>query len=123
MDEVVDLRYSDVDLNPQYSDSIDLELLAVHLMFETNPSLISLQNNTNYAELNARKQMLLPPYPKMGIEAFEAGLDEVWFYGCLFLRLDFLFLFFFRFLNIIVLYRILKFFLSWFIKDMKKSMF
>lgn len=70
-DEVVDLRHTDVDINPQYSDSIDVEFLTIHLMFETNPALIG--SNAD----RSQKESLLPPFPRVGLEAFEAGLDEV----------------------------------------------
>lgn len=70
VDEVVDLRHADVDINPQYSDSIDSDALVINLMFESNPALIGNVDKSH-------KDSLLPRYSRQGIEAFEAGLDEV----------------------------------------------
>lgn len=86
-DEVIDLRHSDVDINPQYSESIDIELLRMHLMLESDPALIGQEDSS-------AKESLLPPFARMGLEAFEAGLDEVFFCNALLLicycRNDFL---------------------------------
>lgn len=70
VDEVVELRHSDVDVNPQYSDSIDGDTLVINLMFESNPALIGNVEKSH-------KESMLPRFSRQGIEAFEAGLDEV----------------------------------------------
>ncbi len=69
-EEVLELKYVDVDINPQYADSLDIEIFTVHLMFENDPSLIARAN------IGKQKQQLLQ-LPKRGLEAFEAGLCEV----------------------------------------------
>lgn len=65
----------DVDINPQYADSLDIEIFTIHLMFENEPSLVARAN------AGKQKQQLLQ-LPKQGLEAFEAGLLEA---SCLFL--------------------------------------
>lgn len=67
---MVELRHSDVDVNPQYSDSIDGDTLVINLMFESNPALIGNVEKSH-------KESMLPRFSRQGIEAFEAGLDEV----------------------------------------------
>lgn len=69
-EEVIDLRSADVDINPQYLDSIDQESFVVHLMFESIPSKDS---NATFASQGPK----LPHYPRAGLESFEAGLDEL----------------------------------------------
>jgi hypothetical protein len=70
-DEILELKSPDVDINPQYSESLDVEIFTVHLMFENNPNLIPKYKpkDTDICKL--------PSFPKIGLEAFETGLDEV----------------------------------------------
>lgn len=67
---MVELRHSDVDINPQYSDGIDSDALVINLMFESNPALIGNVDKSH-------KDSMLPRFSRQGMEAFEAGLDEV----------------------------------------------
>ncbi len=69
--EILELKSSDVDINPQYSESLDMEIFTIHLMFENNPSLAPKQ------KLKDNEVNRLPFFPKQGLEAFQAGLDEV----------------------------------------------
>lgn len=74
--EVVELKRQNVDVNPEYSDSLDAELFTVHLMFE-KPSAatheaVELEGGKARLALNAA----LPPR-LTGKDAFEMGLDEV----------------------------------------------
>lgn len=74
--EIVELRHYNVDINPQYADSLDVELFKIHVMFETHEeTLDTLKAGRRGAQPD--KVMQLPPYHKLGVEAFEAGLDEV----------------------------------------------
>ena len=61
--EVVELKRQNVDVNPEYSDSLDVELFAVHLMFEK--------------AVGDAPRGEFRPYRLQGREAFEAGLDEI----------------------------------------------
>jgi hypothetical protein len=72
MEEVLELKHADIDVNPDYADSLDVEIFAVHLMFESSPELLPPLSP-------ARPDLLtrLPAFPSMGLDAFEAGLDEV----------------------------------------------
>jgi hypothetical protein len=74
-EEILELKTPDVDVNPQYCDSLDVEIFTVHLMFETNPSLTPKQ------KIKDNEIIKLPTFPKIGVEAFEAGLDEVFIMG------------------------------------------
>jgi hypothetical protein len=62
------LTSHNVDINPQYADAIDVELFKVQILFsepeEGQP---------------VGKWTQLPKYSKLGIEAFQEGLDEVCF--------------------------------------------
>jgi hypothetical protein len=60
--EICELHHSDVDINPQYSDSIDTAIFTMHLMFQHNRSECT---------------QLLPPFPSLGVDSFTSGLDEV----------------------------------------------
>ena len=61
--EVVELKRQNVDVNPEYSESLDVELFAVHLMFEPATG------EPPRCEYRA--------YRTQGRDAFEAGLDEI----------------------------------------------
>jgi hypothetical protein len=74
------LKRDDVDVNPQYTDSIDLELFVVHLFFsKDNYSNSGVYNNSNISNGNdsIHNSRFSSPYYKPGKVAFEAGLDEV----------------------------------------------
>eukprot|EP01038_Epipyxis_sp_PR26KG_P012794 gene12794-17153_t len=66
--EVVELKYCNVDINPMYTDSIDADTFTVHMMFG-NPDL------SQYGEHDETPQ--LPAFHLPGIDSFEAGLDEI----------------------------------------------
>lgn len=72
-DEILELKATDVDINPQYSESLDVEIFTVHLMFENNPTLTP----NPKLRLKDSDVMRLASFPKVGLEAFEAGLDEI----------------------------------------------
>ncbi len=70
MDEVIELHHTDVDINPQYAESLDTEIFKVHLMFD----------NTNRNESSLPNQMIsLPTFAALGPDSFRSGLDEVRF--------------------------------------------
>lgn len=60
-----ELRFADVDVNPQYADSLDVEIFKVHLMFDHAQS----------PPPHCAPSLAL--FPAYGTEAFKAGLDEV----------------------------------------------
>lgn len=66
--EVIELSKQNVDINPEYADSIDLATFSIHLLFEV-PSAASMTKPEYLAFANS--------YRLRGKEAFEAGLDEV----------------------------------------------
>jgi hypothetical protein len=68
--DVSELKKVNVDVNPEYSESLDVETFAMHLMFEP----VDARKSPN------KKRSMLEPlfmYPSRAKEAFEAGLDEV----------------------------------------------
>jgi hypothetical protein len=71
LEEILELKSPDVDVNPQYCESLDVEIFTVHLMFENNPSLAPKQR------IKESELCKLEVFPRKGIEVFEAGLDEV----------------------------------------------
>jgi hypothetical protein len=75
----VELKRQNVDVNPEYSDSLDHELFTVHLMFE-KPSMDTTGHMTP-GDCNTMVQRygntLLPHRYLTGRDAFEAGLDEI----------------------------------------------
>ncbi len=82
--EVVELKRQNVDVNPEYSDSLDAELFTVHLMFEKAVGMLPGADDESRRDGNgdavvARKSLpsLLPNRHSVGKDAFEAGLDEV----------------------------------------------
>ena len=66
---MVELKHSDVDINPQYQESLDIELFKVHLMFDISEHVVP----STATGIVTR----LPPFPRLGLPAFRAGLDEV----------------------------------------------
>lgn len=54
-----------------YADALDTELFNVHIMFDHAESL------PTRGESDPSTITELPPYYSPGVEAFEAGLDEV----------------------------------------------
>jgi len=68
-EEVLELKYGDVDINPQYADSLDVEIFTVHLMFENNPMMINRSPGNGKVKLTQ--------FPHLGLEAFNAGLTEI----------------------------------------------
>ena len=94
--EIIELRKHHVDVNPEYTDSLDPELFMVHVMFGTtiDPNIINYTDSPilkskilmqqQYknsgiinSEDNEKSDMILPKYYQPGRAAFEAGLDEV----------------------------------------------
>lgn len=87
--EVVVLKHFNCDINPQYLDSLDTELFTVHLMFGTNPDDDqSRKDNKKKNQTMAKEgaitptnkdleKLSLPVYHTPGVDAFEAGLDEI----------------------------------------------
>lgn len=66
--DVVELAKHNVDLNPEYADSLEEAVFSMHLMFDTvDESSLSKAEFREFAE----------SYQLRGKEAFEAGLDEV----------------------------------------------
>jgi hypothetical protein len=66
--EVIELSKQNVDINPEYADSVDVSTFSVHLLFEV-PSAASL--------IKPEFISFAHTYQLRGKEAFEAGLDEV----------------------------------------------
>jgi hypothetical protein len=64
------LNRSTIDVNPQYSESLDFDLFVVHLIF--GGSEREFDNSYNPGTLHD-----LPYLHQTGRAAFEAGLDEV----------------------------------------------
>jgi hypothetical protein len=85
------LKHYNVDLNPAYTDSIDLDHFTVHLMLEIPPPAASRPTSMSLSRGPMKKTSsvdplllrepakgdCLKPYYKPGLAAFEAGLDEV----------------------------------------------
>jgi hypothetical protein len=68
--DVIELGKSNVDVNPEYSDSLDSAAFTVHLMFDA----VSEASRRRAREKGGEFQ---DAYQLRGHEAFEAGLDEV----------------------------------------------
>lgn len=82
--EVMELKAFQVDINPQYADSLDIELFTIHLMLEDasiatgiNNSVSSLTSSSGSHDPRSLLLTCLSSYSKAGTESFEAGLDEV----------------------------------------------
>jgi hypothetical protein len=79
--EVVELKRHNVDINPEYSDSLDAELFTVHLMFEkpTAATAAAAAAEGGGTVEFGRANSVLPAYasPVVGKASFEKGLDEV----------------------------------------------
>ena len=67
-EEIIELRNVDVDINPQYADSIDVEIFKLHLMFD------QAARNENPPPNHLTT---LLPYTVLGPDSFRSGLDEV----------------------------------------------
>lgn len=63
-----------MDINPEYSDSLDMDTFAMHLMFE--PAAEASGRRTPDRTLPTVLDPLYT-FPARGKDAFEAGLDEV----------------------------------------------
>lgn len=65
---------SEVDFNPQHSEKVhsdgDPEAFALNLVFDRELTQLNQVSRANVITS-------LPSFPKCGLEAFEAGLDEV----------------------------------------------
>ena len=86
--DVSELKRINVDINPEYSDSLDMDTFAMHLMFEpAEPGGRRTPEKTLPTVLDP-----LYTFPARGKDAFEAGLDEVR-YRCLFI-LPYIYLFY-----------------------------
>lgn len=66
--EVIELSKHNVDINPEYADSVDTSTFSMHLLFEP-PSQEVIQKPEYQAFANT--------YQLRGKDAFEAGLDEL----------------------------------------------
>lgn len=76
--EVVELKRQNVDINPEYGDSLDVEMFTVHLMFEKIPvEGRPVASNSSNKNNNINANGTLPQYHTQTRSAFEAGLDEV----------------------------------------------
>jgi hypothetical protein len=79
--EVVELKRQNVDINPEYSDSLDAELFTVHLMFEkpTAATAAAAAADGGGGADFGRANSVLAAYasPAQGKSSFEKGLDEV----------------------------------------------
>ena len=81
--EVVELKRVNVDVNPEYSDSLDIELFTVHLMFERcSSSSNSAGSSGAVSPLSPMTSRLppsacLPQYEFSNKRSFEIGLDEI----------------------------------------------
>lgn len=69
------LTSANVDINPQYADSIDVELFKVQILFSEGYE--QQQDETAGACKRNGKWTQLPRYSRLGIEAFQEGLEEV----------------------------------------------
>jgi hypothetical protein len=66
--DVIELSKQNVDLNPEYADSLEDALFSMHLMFDlVDEASLSKSEFREFAE----------SYQLRGREAYEAGLDEV----------------------------------------------
>jgi hypothetical protein len=64
----MELKNADVDINPQYADSLDAEIFKLHLMFD---------NSTRNENPGPNQTIVLPEYATLGPNSFKSGLDEV----------------------------------------------
>lgn len=65
--ETVELKHDAVDINPEYAESLDVEMFTMKLFFERSV-------NTDDANRLTPGRLT---YHQMGVSAFEAGLDEL----------------------------------------------
>lgn len=70
---MLELRHHDVDVNPDYADHFDIEIFSMHLVFEMR----EVGEPTNDSAIDNGNIRRLPLLPRVGLDAFEAGLDEV----------------------------------------------
>ena len=85
--DVSELKRMNVDINPEYSESLDMETFAMHLMFQPADEPMPAYSGSSSSPKKgggiigslALPSVLDPLYtfPARGKEAFEAGLDEV----------------------------------------------
>lgn len=64
------LKRNNIDVNPQYAESLDFDLFVVHLIFGTGENPYESKKYSGDLRHTA-------PYHKPGRASFEAGLDEV----------------------------------------------
>lgn len=69
--DVIELKKSNVDVNPEYADSFDHELFTVHMMFQ------SPWGAKDKPTASARLLFPIYTYPEHGKEAFRCGIDEI----------------------------------------------
>ena len=75
---MVELKRQNVDINPEYSDSLDAELFTVHLMFEKPTAETAADAASDFGRSNS----VLPTFASYtlaqhGSLAFERGLEEI----------------------------------------------
>jgi hypothetical protein len=68
--DVIELSKRNVDVNPEYSDSLEDATFTVHLMFDAVSEAVM-------QRAKAEKTQFVDAYQLRGHAAFEAGLDEV----------------------------------------------
>jgi hypothetical protein len=85
LEDKVELRALDVDINPQYEENMEMDTFTILLAFEKTfvsteegePGITRRKSLTQMHPLDADKDHMLPKYNNPGIEGFEAGLNEV----------------------------------------------
>jgi hypothetical protein len=78
------LKRNNIDVNPQYAESLDFDLFVIQLIFGNNERDVNnnnMSNNSNIVSNNSNDMRHMAPYHKPGRAAFEAGLDEVRIHG------------------------------------------
>lgn len=76
--EILELKHYHVDVNPQYADSIEADVFKIHMMFETDESVLeSIRAHQDPSVVANKVYHQLPDFIKDGRDAFEIGLDEV----------------------------------------------
>lgn len=71
--DVLELKSYHTDINPQYVESLDLELFTIHLLFEETYS----EDGKPLIIIDPSKKLTLDIFKPLGLSSFQGGLNEL----------------------------------------------
>ena len=71
--DVLELKSYHTDINPQYVESLDLELFTIHLLFEDTYS----EDGKPLISIDPSKKLTLDIFKPLGLSSFQGGLNEL----------------------------------------------